>query len=70
LEPNDLEPAEWLDLIATELRPLVKQGDDVAVLAWVVEHFPRCMEKVPRHRRGGFVAGFIAGFIRGEGGAA
>jgi hypothetical protein len=39
------------DMIAFHLR------DDGAVWAWFERHFPKCMELVPRRRRGQFVAG-------------
>ena len=68
-EPYDTEPDAWAELIAAELLPAVRAGDDPAALAWLVRRFPACLALVPVRRRDGFLAGFVRGLEHAEGGA-
>ncbi len=56
LEPYTIDSDEWESRVETLLGHIGAQDDD-AVLGWFLEHFPRCMEYVPKRRRQAFVKG-------------
>jgi hypothetical protein len=54
--PYDVEDEEWEPAIG-DLRAAVERTDDAAVLEWFCRWLPRCMELVPKRRRGNFLKG-------------
>jgi len=66
LDPWNVEPDEWLDILETELAPLVDDEDDKAVLAWLIRRYPRCMALIPRRRRSAFLKGFYLAMQRSD----
>jgi hypothetical protein len=55
--PGNVEDDEWLENYVPCFEALVAERDDVAVLNWLVCHFPRWMAHVPKRRRQSFLAG-------------
>jgi len=59
LVPYGAEEDEWETELET-LALLVEQEDDEAILAWFVDHYPKCMHLVPKRRRESFLKGVYA----------
>lgn len=54
--PYGLPRDEWAERLG-RLALMVREHDDASVLAWFLEHYPKCMALVPRRRRRQFLAG-------------
>jgi hypothetical protein len=63
--PDDLDNDEW-QVEIDELTGLLADDDDKPVLAWFVQHFPKCMALVPARRRAQFVVGVRAAHEEGR----
>lgn len=61
LQPDELETDEWGDRV-DELLEFARQENEVGVLGWLDRHYPRCMELVPRRRRGSFAGGVFQAY--------
>jgi len=59
LAPYCADDDDW-DAEVEKLNSLVEQEDDQAVLTWFVDHYPKCMQLVPKRRRESFLAGVYA----------
>ena len=63
--PYDLEEYEWADEVE-KIKALLDEDDDKLVIAWFMDHYPRCMALVPSRRCEQFVAGVRRAFEEGR----
>ena len=67
-QPDDLIWDEWVVRLR-DLKELVNERDDEAVLGWYDRHYPRCMKLIPARRRERFLEGVYQTFEAGKAGA-
>lgn len=64
--PYSIEDAEW-DSEVEILRGHCARRNVAQINAWLLEHYPRMMDAVPRRRRGVFAAGVLDAYHETEG---
>lgn len=66
LESYDYEEPGEFEARIVLLCSLLESGDRKAVLAWLIEEYPRCMQLVPARRRQSFLNGIFDAWEEGR----